>query len=299
MPTGLRLSLLDRSRRRRRRPHRNHGTTKNRSRRLDRHWPSSTNHAGANRLSRHYVTYRRGGDFPGAHFHHVLRHRPRVHESVARHYCHSVGHALIDVGDVVNRRSVDDHRVVDVRHLRNAHRCIRDVHIVHIGAAHAISRQIDLAWCEREPPHANAGGEAETRAAAHERDQRRSPDGTHHHWPRHPKPSIVYERPASIVEWRESPGLIPDPGPAPGPEVDPVTEAIRSPTRHDGARPPTHTVAGNVTPVAVVVQIFVAGHLAGNIIRGVGVFFLTVAIERPAIEIILVGKLAEVIIEMI
>jgi hypothetical protein len=64
------------------------------------------------------------------------------------------------------------------------------------------------------------------------------------------------------VEGSESPRLVFDPRPAPPANIDPVPEAIRSPSDDDGARPPARTVAGDIAPVSVFVEIFVAGHLA-------------------------------------
>src|SRR5579862_6274334 len=101
------------------------------------------------------------------------------------------------------------------------------------------------------------------------------------------------------MEGSESPRLVFNPRPAPGANVDPVTEAIRSPSHNDRARTPAGAVAGDITPVAVFVEILVAGHLAGNIVRRIGVIFVIVALESTGIEIIAVGKLSDVILKVI
>src|SRR5712691_1031895 len=171
--------------------------------------PASANHTGANGLGVRDMTHGRGSNFLGINPHYVPGNGPRIHERVVRYHGHAVVYVLIDVGDVIDGRApVDDHRVVDIRDLRDIHRRIGDVHVVHVRAADVVSGNVDFAWGEWEPSHTNARREAETRTAAHERDQRRRPDGTHNDWPRHPEPSAVDEGPATVVEGSESPGLV-------------------------------------------------------------------------------------------
>src|ERR1017187_3392770 len=300
MSARLSLPLLDRVRQRRRRSHDNHRPAHDGCRRSHGHRPSSAHHARADRFFTNKVAHRRGGDLSRIHLHHIASDRPGIDESLVRYHCHAVVHVLIDVSDVVDVcGSVYDHSVVNVRDLRDIHRCVGDVHVVHIGATDAVSGKVDFTGSEREPSHANADGEAEARTAAHECDQCRSPDGPDYDRSWHPEPSAVHRRPAAIVERSESPRLIFDPGPAPRSDKDPVTEAIRSPSYDDGARAPAGTVTGHIAPVAVFVEIFIAGHFARNIIRGVGVIFAIVAIEGPAIEIIPIGDLAEVVVEVL
>src|SRR5208337_5426975 len=50
---------------------------------------------------------------------------------------------------------------------------------------------------------------------------------------RDPGPAPVDPRPAAVMERREPPGLVVDPGPAPRAEVAPVSLAIRHPRRSD------------------------------------------------------------------
>src|SRR5208282_4428763 len=105
--------------------------------------------------------------------------------------------------------------------------------------------------------------------------------------------------PASVVEWSKSPRLVLNPGPAPWADVDPVAEAIRSPSHDDAARPPAWAVTGNVAPVAVRVEIFIASHFARNVVGGVRLIFAFVALESPTIEIVSVGKLLQIVIQVI
>src|SRR5208282_4484215 len=119
------------------------------------------------------------------------------------------------------------------------------------------------------------------------------------HWSRHPEPATVDEGPAPVVERRKSPGFIFHPRPAPRAHPGPVAEAIRRPSDGYCARPPARTVTGDIAPVAVVVQIFVAGHLARNIVRRIGLIFAFVALKRPVVEIIARGNLFQVIVQKV
>src|SRR5690606_25224889 len=62
------------------------------------------------------------------------------------------------------------------------------------------------------PVHARA-------AVAEEHHQRRRIHRARRHAPGHPGPARAHHRPAAVVEGREAPGRIVDPGPAPG--IDP------------------------------------------------------------------------------
>ena len=291
MSARLRLPLFDRTQRRRRRSHRHHRTADHRRRRstvTGRPAPRTLARTGSAATARltGAATSSRGVDT-----HHVLRHRTRVHKRVMRHDRHAIVHTLIHIGNVVDRRApVDDHGVVDVRHLRDIHRRVGDVHVVHVPAAHAIPRHVDFSRSQREPSHADAGREVESRAAADETPPGRRPHRTHHDRSRNPEPSAVHERPASVVERSESPRLVFHPRPAPGTDIDPVTEAIRSPSRNNRARTPARTISGDIVPVAVFVQVFVPGHFAGNIVRRIGAIFAIVAIKRPAVKIVAIGE---------
>src|SRR5207248_1303556 len=98
----------------------------------------------------------------------------------------------------------------------------RDVHVVHIGAAHAIARNVGFSRSQRKPSHTHTNREV---SAAHERHQRRSPHRTNHNRSRNPEPATSYERPASVVKWSKAPRLIFHPRPSPWSNIDPVAEA--------------------------------------------------------------------------
>src|SRR4029077_9226945 len=136
---------------------------------------------------------------------------------IVRNHSHAIVHVLVHIRDVIELCApVDNYRVVDIRYSRDAHRRIGDVYVVHVGAAHAVSGEIDFSGSQREPSHANTGGKPETRTAAHECNQGRRPDGPNHDRSWNPDPAIAYKCPTSVVEGSESPGLIFNPGPAPG-----------------------------------------------------------------------------------
>src|SRR5262252_1017178 len=289
---GLRLPLFNGRRPLSGRPHRNHRTAYNRRRWPVWHGPPSAHDTGADRFSRDRAAHRSGRNLARLHPQHVLRCRTRVHKCLTRYNSHAVRHALVDVGDIVNRRVlVNDHRVVDVGHLRDVHGCIGDVDVIHVCPAHVVSRNIDFSRSQREPSNSNTRRKAEARSTTHKSDKSRRPDRTHYNRSWNPEPSATHERPASVVEWRESPRLIFHPRPAPRPNIGPMPIAIRSPTYHHGARTPARAVSCYIAPVAVLVQILVAGHLARNIVRRIGVVFPVVAIECPLIKIIAIRNL--------
>ena len=297
MSTRSSLPLLNRTRRRRRRSHCHHWTVENRCRRPDWRGSSRSDHAHANRFGRNHVAYRRGCNFSLIHSHHVLRHWTRIHERIMRHHRHTI-RALVHVRHVVDRRTpVYDHRVVNVRHPRHAHVRIGDVDIVHVPAADAVSGQINFSRSQREPPHTNARREMESRSAAHKRHQSRRPHWPHYDRSRDPVPPRSHKSPASVVERRKSPGLVFHPRPAPRPDINPVAEAIRGPYDCYCARTPARPVTCHIVPIAVLVEILVARHLARNIISRVGAIFTIVALKRPFVQSIASRKLRDIVIQ--
>src|SRR5260370_28507671 len=100
----------------------------------------------------------------------------------------------------------------------------------------------------------------EARPATYECDQSRSPHWAHDNRSRNPEPPTTYKCPTSVVKRSKSPRFLFHPGPTPGANIDPVTEAVRSPSHHDAARAPARTVSVYITPVAVLVELFIASH---------------------------------------
>ncbi len=101
------------------------------------------------------------------------------------------------------------------------------------------------------------------------------------------------------MERCKTPGFIFYPGPTPRPYPNPVSKAIRRPAHDQGSRPPACAVARHVAPVAIFVKIFVPGHFARNVVRGIRAVFRLVALECPVVKSIVVGNLAEIIFQMI
>ena len=90
MAAGNRLPLVHRTRRSRRSSYRNHRAAHHRSRRprIRRHGMSRAHHAVANRLGGNHMAHRSRGNLMRVDLHNVLRHRPRVHERIARDHRH-------------------------------------------------------------------------------------------------------------------------------------------------------------------------------------------------------------------
>src|SRR2546430_9388196 len=130
---------------------------------------------------------------------------------------------------------------------------------------HMVGRHVWLVRRERKPRHPRPAGGADREAPvppAHEHHQRGRVHRPLDDATRHPRPPVAPVHPAAVVEWREAPRCIVEPGPAPGLDPGPVSVAIRRPSRDHWVRHPHGPVVGGVTPVAVVVQVLVADRLA-------------------------------------
>src|SRR6185437_13789098 len=120
-----------------------------------------------------------------------------------------------------------------------------NIDIGHVSATHAIGRDEHFTRSKREPAHIES--DAKVRSA-YPRHQRRRIHRSHINnvrwrWrSRNPAPGSVYEHPAAIVEWREAPGSIVDPGITPGSNVSPVAVVIRGPAYDGGVRKPDHAI---------------------------------------------------------
>src|SRR6185295_2661884 len=88
------------------------------------------------------------------------------------------------------------------------------------------------------------------------------------------------------MERREAPRGIVDPGPSPWLDPAPVTVAVWRPIDRDCARRPDPAVIGFLPPGSVLVEIFVAGHLARDIVRGHRLLLARVAPFAPALELV-------------
>src|ERR1700688_34737 len=106
-----------------------------------------------------------------------------------------------------------------------------DVHAPHVVRARPVAGVADLSWTQRYPPHSLSDGDPDADPAeiAEESDEGRRVDRSRMIGAGHPAPATAVVDPASVVERREAPAGIVDPGPAPGPHIGPMTVAIRRP----------------------------------------------------------------------
>src|SRR5215470_20285634 len=98
-------------------------------------------------------------------------------------------------------------------------------------------------------------------ATANERHKCGRVHRAHYNRSWYPAPGAVNECPSSVVEWREAPGFVFYPGPAPRRYPHPVSVAIRSPVGRNAIRGPNRSVVGGVVPASVIVEVFVTRHL--------------------------------------
>src|SRR6266404_4686861 len=179
----------------------------------------------------------RGLNFTAIHPHHVVSDRLRRREILLRRGSYAIRRGLVhvpDVGDVF----VDDDGVVVIVHHGGVYRRVGDVHVVDVGAAHAIRGHVDFTRRKREPGHADSTAAAHPDANAEVRpadpgDQRGSVnrayisdtyDGTRR--ARYPAPNSADRNPTAVVKWRKAPGSVIYPCPAPGRNPHPVAVAI-------------------------------------------------------------------------
>src|SRR5262249_40576272 len=154
-------------------------------------------------------------------------HRPGARESVVRHRNHRAGNRLVDIADIRDVDVIDDGYVGDMG----------DVDLPDVDFADVVGGAIDLVWAEREPcghAHSAANGHADAEARpADEGNQGRGIDRAHahDHAAGNPDPTPADHGPAAVVEGREAPRGVIDPGPAPRLDPGPVAVAVRRPTR--------------------------------------------------------------------
>ncbi len=134
-----------------------------------------------------------------------------------------------------------------------------DVDIDHVSVAVRVVRMEHLARAQRHPADMRA-----TRLAADEGDQRRGVDRPVAALAGHPAPAAVEQGPAAVMEGGEAPGRVVDPGPAPRLHEGPMALAIGRPADLDLGRKPDRPVIGHRLPLAIGVEVLIAGHVRGN-----------------------------------
>src|SRR6266436_2491736 len=238
-------------------------------------------------------------NFPAIHPHHVVSDRLRRREILLRRGSYAIRRGLVyvpDVGDVF----VDDDGVVVIVHHRGVHRGVGDVHVVDVGAVHAIRGHVDFTWRKREPGNADSTAAAHPDANAEVRpadpgDQRGSVnrayisdtyDGTRR--ARYPAPNSANRNPTAVVKWRKAPGSIIYPCPAPGRNPHPVAVAIGRPADDSRVWKPNRAVLGHLAPASVFVEIFIANHVGRDIAGGFRVILAAVTVTAPVVEVVIV-----------
>src|SRR6266478_2537974 len=238
-------------------------------------------------------------NFPAIHPHHVVSDRLRRREILLRRGSYAIRRGLVyvpDVGDVF----VDDDGVVVIVHHRGVHRGVGDVHVVDVGAAHAIRGHVDFTRRKREPGHADSTAAAHPNANAEVRpadpgDQRGSVnrayisdtyDGTRR--ARYPAPNSANRNPTAVVKWRKAPGSVIYPCPAPGRNPHPVAVAIGRPADDSRVRKPNRAVLGHPAPASVFVEIFIANYIGRDIAGGFRVILAAVTVTAPVVEVVIV-----------
>src|SRR5690349_13992925 len=88
------------------------------------------------------------------------------------------------------------------------------------------------------------------------------------------------------MKWREAPRLIFNPGITPWIDIGPMAVAIWSPAHNRGVREPHRAVLGSVAPPSVVIQVFVADRIFGNVAAGNRMIFAAVTFIAPGIKVI-------------
>src|SRR6266404_2070597 len=179
----------------------------------------------------------RGLNFTAIHPHHVVSDRLRRREILLRRGSYAIRRGLVhvpDVGDVF----VDDDGVVVIVHHGGVYRRVGDVHVVDVGAAHAIRGHVDFTRRKREPGHADSTAAAHPDANAEVRpaDPGDQSGGVYRAYisdaydctrrTRYPAPNSADRNPTAVVKWRKAPGSVIYPCPAPGRNPHPVAVAI-------------------------------------------------------------------------
>ncbi len=129
----------------------------------------------------------------------------------------------------------------------------------------------------RRPRAARAGTSRPARRADRDRDvgaraadprhQRRRVDRAGDVSAGRPAPGVAVVDPAAVVERREAPRRVVDPGPAPRAHPGPVAGGVRRPVGRHRARHPERAVFGRLLPLAVAIEVLGAGHLGRDVAR--------------------------------
>jgi hypothetical protein len=206
-------------------------------------------------------------------------------------------------GDGIDVVSVHEIEVVNVRGVHDVH--VADEGVVHVNAlcettAAVEPREERLTKAEREPADASTEANAKPKVcAAIEAYERRTIDWSREDGSRAPAPSSADECPAAIVERRKAPRCVVDPGPTPRTDIVPIAPTVGRPADCDCGGIPDWTILGLLAPGAVIVEVGVAGNVAGDILRRRGAILAQVAISGPAIQAVRRGSGRRVVLDIL
>jgi hypothetical protein len=190
---------------------------------------------------------------------------------------HTVVDALIDVSHVGH--AVDGVIVIDIRYLNNSDARIGDIHVLNVPRAGAIPGHVNFTRRQREPPD-RRGTDADAESADECNESRRI-HRTNCDRARNPAPTASHKSPTAIVKWSEAPRLIFDPSPSPGIDISPMAIAIRGPVYSDASGIPDMSIIGVGFPTAVLIHVFVAGHVVRDILAALGSILALIARKAP------------------
>src|SRR5580704_2150212 len=259
--------------------------------------------------------------------HHLGRHLDRrggdglsALKRLLRNSGDGTGSRLIGVGDLSHGGLVvDDRGVVHVGDLRAVHDGrAGNVDIGHVHGAGVVPGNPYVARPQRDPGDSgNSAADLDGRAKSattNKPDQRRSingpdapsaaydrdsSDSDHSDRAWDPSPSAADVSPASIMEWRETPGSVVDPCPSPGTDEGPMAGVIRRPIKCDARWNPYGTICWIGAPRSIGIEIFVPDNLSGDITRGRRVVFTVIAIRAPTIEVVGIGNIVGAVVNLV
>ena len=162
-----------------------------------------------------------------------------------------------------------------------------------VGRFTVVGRLINIPRSQRIPAHIGRAADTDRyipAGFADPGDQRRRIDRAYDALARPPAPAAADHDPTAVMERREAPGRIVDPGPAPGRNPAPAAVAVRHPAHLHHARIPDRAIGRVGRPIAVGVEVFVAGHVRRDIARGAHFLHLLVTATRPFVERGAVGR---------
>jgi hypothetical protein len=168
-----------------------------------------------------------------------------VHEIVARGHCHRVWIVRVDEIEIVNVGCVYDVGVPN--------KGVTDVDPLDKPAAATETGKEGFPKSQREPADSAAKTQSESKApAAKETNERRAVNWGREDRPRAPAPSATEIIPPAVVEGSKAPGAHPIP----------ITHAVGRPAHFNVTGIPHVSVFRLVAPIAVVIEVGVAGHVA-------------------------------------